>query len=413
MGRDGSGVEIREASIRVTFTWRNKRCRETLDLAPTPANVKYATRLVEEIRRKISIGSFDYASYFPNSKHAKDSVTAGATFKAMCDMWLKTKGRLAAATLSQYKNALLFWQGKLGSDKPVDSLSHGKIAAVVGAHPWPSAKLCNNYLIPLRGVFALAGREIKNLDNPLEGIENAKHQKPPPDPLSTKEMETILADLHENYHPQVFNYFEFSFMTGMRPEEVIALRWSDVDWNHGTIKVERAKSFRGQIKPLKTYAVRDVDLVDRAIKVLHSQKQYTFMKSTDVEIFENPVTGRPWHDERSQRDHYWQPSLKRIGIRMRRPYQTRHTYATNALMAGVNPAYVSRQMGHRSAKMLFSVYAKWIDNADNGREKAKMEALLKSNNAPRMPQLPDFTGRHDWTRTNPPIEIKPHKKKRS
>jgi integrase len=59
MGRDGLGVEIRRASIRVTFTWRGKRRRETLDLKPTPANVKYATRLIEEIRRKISIGSFD------------------------------------------------------------------------------------------------------------------------------------------------------------------------------------------------------------------------------------------------------------------------------------------------------------------------------------------------------------------
>jgi integrase len=322
-------------------------------------------------------------------------------------MWLKTKGRLTAATLSQYQNALLFWQEKLGAERAIDALTHGKIAEVVGSHAWPSAKLCNNYLIPLRGVFALACREIKNLDNPMEGIENAKHQKPPPDPLSTEEMESILSDIFKNYDRQVFNYFEFSFLTGMRPEEVIALRWTDIDWIHCAIKVERAKSFRGQIKPLKTYAVREVDLVERAIKVLINQKQYTYKKSEDTqEIFWNPNTERPWHDERSQRDHYWQPSLKRLGIRMRRPYQTRHTYATTALRGGVNPTYVSRQMGHKSAKMLFSVYAKWIDNADNGREKAKMEAMLKSNNAPRMPQLPDFTGRHDWTRTNDPYHVK-------
>jgi integrase len=403
-GRKGSGLEIREAAIRVSFTWQGQRCRETLDLAPTPANVKYAQRLVEEIKRKIEVGSFDYATYFPNSKRAKGIATKGSTFKDMCDMWLKTKGRLASATLSQYKNALRFWQIQLGADKPIDELTHGKIAAVVGSHPWPSAKLCNNYLIPLRGVFSLAGREIKELDNPLEGIANAQHQKAVPDPLTVDEMGRILTDLREWYHPQVAHYFEFAFLTGMRPEEIIALKWSDVDWQHGSIRVERAKSFRGQIKDLKTYSVRDVDLMERTIAVLQAQKQHTFMKS--AEIFENPVTGKPWHDERSQRDHYWQPSLKRLGIRMRRSYQTRHTYATTALMAGVNPSYISRQMGHASAKMLFSVYAKWIDNADKGREKAKMEAMLRPQFVPNLPHLPDNTGRHDWTRTNDPYHVK-------
>ena len=97
---------------------------------------------------------------------------------------------------------------------------------------------------------------------------------------------------------------------------------------------------------------------------------------TGEEVFYNPVTCRPWHDERSQREHYWQPAIKRLGIRMRRAYQTRHTYATMLLMSGVNPAYVSRQLGHANAQMLFRVYAKWIDRADRGREMAKFEASL-------------------------------------
>ena len=38
---------------------------------------------------------------------------------------------------------------------------------------------------------------------------------------------------------------------------------------------------------------------------------------------------------RGQRDTYWKPSLRRCGIRQRRAYCTRHTYATVALMGGV------------------------------------------------------------------------------
>ena len=208
----------------------------------------------------------------------------------------------------------------------------------------------------------------------IAAVENGRHQAPPIDPLSTDEAALIVADLRKHYTVPVWSYFEFAFVTGMRPEEIIALRWADVDWNQQTIRVARAKT-AGKIGPLKTYQTRDVDLAERAIAALKAMKPHTFM--SDAEVFLNPVTGRAWHDERSQRDHYWKPALKRCGIRDRRAYQTRHTYAATALMGGVNPAYISRQMGHANAHMLFRVYAKWIDNADRGRERAKMQAAQR------------------------------------
>jgi integrase len=397
----GDGVEVRPNSIRLFFVWNGKRHKETLTragkpLAPTAGNIAHARRQAAEIRRRITLGTFELAEFFPDSKRAEVVATAATTFGEMCALYLKTKGRLAKKTLDQYRNALEVWKSLLGTDQPIAELTHGKVASIIGSHGWASNKLLNNYLIPLRGTFALAGRDLK-IEDPTDGIENGKHQAPPPDPLSQAETEAILFDLWKHYHPQIWTYFEFAFMTGMRPEELIALRWSDVDWNHGTIRVERAKT-SGQVKPLKTYQTRDVDLVERAVKALQEQKAHTFM--LDGEVFHNPVTGRPWHDERSQRDHYWKPALRRLGVRDRRAYQTRHTYATTALAAGVNPTYISRQMGHKSAKMLFSVYAKWIDGADRGREKAKLEALLASAQVPRQsPGETPIIGRRDWTRT--------------
>ncbi len=381
-----NGVEIREKSIRLFFVYEGKRCRETLTIAgkpaaPTAANVKYAHRVAAEIRDKLRLGTFVLADYFPDSPRVgmHQMATAERNFGQWCELWLETKGRLAKRTRSQYQNALAIWQSLLGAESPMDRLTHATIAAKVGGYPWKSAKLLNNYLIPLRGVFTLAGRELKT-ENPMEGIENSKHQAAPPDPLSTGEMESILSDMRERYDQRVHAYFEFAFLTGMRPEELIALQWGDVDWNHKTVRVERART-AGEEKELKTYNARDVDLVTRAVAALQVMKPWTFMGGQDAAIFQNPVTNRPWHDERSQRDHYWMPSLRRLGIRRRRAYQTRHTYAANALAAGVNPAYIARQMGHKNAKMLFSVYAKWIDGADRGREKAKLEAALRNEKA--------------------------------
>lgn len=428
-GRKGTGIEIRGDAIRMNLRYLGVVCRETLYAKATAPNIRWAERLVDKIKREIEAGTFDYAAHFPNSKIAKAQLQENkkaSTFKERCDIWLETKGRLTAPTLYQYKNALVFWQEKFGADVPIDEITHGKVAAVVGSHPWPSAKLCNNYLIPLRGVFKLAARDNKIMSDPVDGIENAAHQKPAPDPLSVSEMYSII-DWIRNKNPQVGNYFEFAFFTGMRPEELIELRWGDIDYAHGTIRVQRAKTFKGTVKPVKTFAMRDVDLVEGALEVLRRQKEYTFMKreegSDSYPIFENPITGAPWHDERSQRDHYWQPALKSLGIRMRRAYQARHTYATTALMSGVNPAYIARQMGHSSAKMLFEVYSKWIDMADRGREKAKMEANLRSHfdyATANLPQIcpisatdaskslnnKDNIGRHDWTRTNDPYHVK-------
>jgi integrase len=52
--------------------------------------------------------------------------------------------------------------------------------------------------------------------------------------------------------------------------------------------------------------------------------------------------------------------------------QTRHTYGTLALMGGVKPSYISKQMGYVSPAMLFKHYARWIDAAGGGREGDEM-----------------------------------------
>lgn len=64
--------------------------------------------------------------------------------------------------------------------------------------------------------------------------------------------------------------------------------------------------------------------------------------------------------------------LKQLGIRHRRAYNTRHTYATMLLMAGVNLHFVANQLGH-SPIMTATVYAKWISGEADRAELAKLD----------------------------------------
>ncbi len=63
------------------------------------------------------------------------------------------------------------------------------------------------------------------------------------------------------------------------------------------------------------------------------------------------------------------------GFDSRRLHQMRHTYATLAIMAGASPIYVARQMDN-CPRIVFKHYARWIESADRGRERAKIDAFL-------------------------------------
>ncbi len=64
----------------------------------------------------------------------------------------------------------------------------------------------------------------------------------------------------------------------------------------------------------------------------------------------------------------------KLKIRRRRQYDTRHTYATMCLMAGMNPAFIANQLGH-SVQMLLSTYAKWMNSDADRAELDKLDRL--------------------------------------
>jgi integrase len=393
MGRKGSGVEVRETSIRVKFTVDGNRIAETLrapggaPLPPTAANEKRAHKVAEAVQRHLDNGTWGdaaYAEFFPDSPALKKRELAPTTVGALLDLWHQSQGRLTGATKDQYGTAVRFWKRLLGAATPVKAITHKVAAAKIGGYPWRSAKQHNNYLIALRGAMALEYRGAQAVHNPLADIKNMKRVKKLPDPFTAAERDAILADLQARYDVRVYAYFLFMFFTGMRPEEAIALQWGDVDWNRRMIRVQRVRTFKGSERDgSKTHADRDVDLVPQALAALQLMKPLTFLKrdteGNPVDLFENPVTGRPWHDERSQRDHYWKPALKRLGIRYRTSYKTRHTFLSIALSGGVRPAYLAEQAGH-SLKMLLEVYAKFLPDAD-GTERDQMAAAMAGSSA--------------------------------
>lgn len=370
-GRPGSGIEPLKTCIRLTYEFRGKRCRETLDLAPTRANIKAAERMMADVRRQIALGIYDREATFP-----KPGQSLSADFMDYSESWLRTLV-VQKATYRSYRSALRsIWQPAFKGRK-LASIKPSEIKAIMAERAKLfSGKTVNNNLTPLRQIYMSALDDEIVEKSPLANIRPMKHQGPLPDPFDPEEMDVLLRAIEARYDERVWGWFAFAFATGLRPSEQVAVRWSDVDWRLNTIRIQRAH-VRAETKHTKTAVIRDIDLNPRARVVLRRMKPHSFMRGSESQIFINPVTNRPWPDEAKQREKYFIPTLRATGIRHRHPYQTRHTFATIALMGGVNPAYIARQLGHVSTAMVFKHYAKWIDGADKGRESARMAALFE------------------------------------
>jgi integrase len=334
----------------------------------------YAAKLRDEIIRKIAIGQYDPCDYFPESDKCRlKEVESTMTVEAMALEWLKLKAStLAVTTLGEYRNALnCYLLAQMGHDK-CSSLTYAKMARHVSGLKFVSGKTRNNVFGVISGVlkYGIKAKYIADIEV-KDALEQHRVQKPAPDPLTRDEALAIIAHI-EKKNPAMARYFTFAFFTGLRPSEMIALQWGDIDFRAGSMRVQRAR-VRSIDKDTKTHTARDVELSEPAMQALKEQKATSFMAGTHVWL---APSGTVFADTDIPVRVFWRPALRALGIRDRDARQTRHTYATICLMAGMNPAYVSRQMGHSSPKMLFEVYSRWIDGADGGRQKGLLDAFI-------------------------------------
>jgi integrase len=394
MGREIPGVDIRDGSLRLCFTYEGERHRKTLlvngkPLAPTKPNIAFASKQIKEIKDKIRLGVFVMAEYFPEDGNAGASLTVASQL----DSWLAGQ-RIENSTKAGYTSAIKFWKnapyneaktGKLG-DLPLRQLVPSQINIAIASKADLSGKTINNYVSVLREALNSAVTDRVLATNPADVVKRAKYQKPVADPFSAEEREKIIAKVAERHPGQVANLVEFWFWTGLRTSELFGLCWRHVDLASGTMLVTEVV-VRGEEKDrTKTDVARTVRLNSRALAALQRQRKHTQM-ADDGRVFHDPRYDAGWYEERAFRRSFWEPVLKALGMRYRRPYNCRHTYATAMLMAGMTPAFCAKQLGH-SVEMFLKTYAKWIDGNQDAAEMARLEKAIVPGVSPASPAVP-------------------------
>jgi len=390
MGRRGTGVEIRRNAIRVQFSLNGVIVRRTIrrdgkSQPPTSENLADARRTAAEIHARIKAGAFSQPEFFPATGKDGQPLTVGEQL----DAWMAVQ-HIESSTAAAYRSAVRFWKAaprdddgaRLG-DRPLHRLKPAQVLKALTFRPGLNAKTANNYVTVLRRAMDLAVANHAIDDNLVRFVRRRKQHLPFPDPFSRGEVEAIVDHKAREYPAPIANFVEFKFFTGMRPSEVAALRWSDVDLETQRVHVHRA-IVQGQDKATtKTNTARMVLLNSRALAAVMRQRAATQLAGDFV--FVDPRYGTPWFDERAFRRSYWTPTLTALGLRYRKPYNTRHSYATMMLMAGMTPAFCAAQLGH-SVGMLLGTYAKWLDGAHNTLEMQRLEAAGEGNSSLNLSQ---------------------------
>jgi len=353
-------------SLRILFQYQGVGCRETLRIPPTKKNIEFAVRLRGEVLNAIERGTFDYAETFPKSPRVRDFGQSAAriTVGELLQQFLVRIQRTGQpSTYTSYRRVCGAHLLPQFGTMPLAELTPACLRTWLSGLRL-TAKTVGNILIPLRAICEEAVNDDLLKVNPLERVVVAKLLSKEtltsdyaPDPFNAEEIQAILAHAEE----QARNLFQFAFFTGLRPSELIALEWSDIQ--EGSIQVCRAVVEKKE-KCTKTKAgMRSVILLPPALWALKAQRILT--GASGGRVFYHPIKGKGWETDYQIREVAWKPALKKAGVRYRNPYQTRHTYASLLLSKGENMLWVAKQMGHRDTEMVIKTYGKWIPQSES------------------------------------------------
>lgn len=195
--------------------------------------------------------------------------------------------------------------------------------------------------------------------------------------LTDREREVLLQALN-GHRGELF--CKIMLYCGLRPGEVSALQWKDIDFKEKVIDVNKAKKKNGTIGYPKTNAgLRKVPIPEHFLQLLYSRRQSPF------DLVCSQINGR-MHTE-SSRKKMWK-NIKRemniiMGCKVFRNelippfpladdfvmYYLRHTYCTDLEKKGVPLNIARRLMGHESIEVTAKIYT---HNSDESLQIAKL-----------------------------------------
>jgi integrase len=303
-----------------------------------------------------------YGDINEEPKHHK-----GILFGEFAQEWIKIiAAEIKSSTLQDYRSSMNTYILPKFGNAPLGEIGYLDVKKFASELPC-SGKRKNNVLAPLRSIFKMALLSGLIEKNPMDMVRNFKVHRADINPLSMEEVKLVL----QHVSPRFKDFLVVAFFTGMRFGEMAALKWKNVDFKAGLIKVRETRVRGVEGRPKTKRSVRDIRMLPPVAEALEDQSKHT--KGESDYVFLNQY-GRPLLPD-TMNQHVWKPALKKAGLKYRSLLQTRHTFATLMLDAGELPGWVQQMMGHETLQMIYEKYYSFIKNYQRDDGRAFMEKV--------------------------------------
>ena len=275
--------------------------------------------------------------YFTNTQSKKK------TFGDMIDRYLEEIMPLKPKSMKTQTQQLEYWKEKLGHITLNDvgssninaiknELSTGKTTRGIR-----SRATVNRYLAALSHVYSVAVKEWEWLsDNPTMRVSRLQENRGRTRFLSENEIKRLLAACKKSENKYLYFIVVLALSTGARKTEILTLKWDNVDFERGAIRLDETKNGDQRSLPLEGHAY---DLLCELFKNRVIFSDYLF-PSLNYDV--------PLRDIKKS----WMKAIKQAKIEDFRFHDLRHTAASYLAMDGASATDIAEILGHKTLQMV-------------------------------------------------------------
>jgi integrase len=200
--------------------------------------------------------------------------------------------------------------------------------------------------------------------NPAKGIERPRGKKRIVTPYTLSELKALLGELESHRLSALFRLLAY---TGARRGEIIALRWSDLDFDKATLSISKNRTRIGKMV-IEQDSTKGGD--GKRIVQIDSNTLRLIRDHRKRQMEERIKAGSLWQEanyiftqenglplDPSTPYQIFKRTAKRLGLRPESLHSIRHLHATELLNSGVGIHLVKDRLGHSDISTTLRIYA--------------------------------------------------------
>ncbi|MGB9804372.1 tyrosine-type recombinase/integrase [Desulfofundulus sp.] len=199
-------------------------------------------------------------------------------------------------------------------------------------------------------------------------------------------------DVAERKSRRLYALFFMALTTGMRREELLGLRWEDVDLDEGVAFVRQTLVvINGRLKfdePKTEKSKRAVALSPKTVEELRKHRVLQLQEKLklgpaykDHGLVFCTKDGKPLRPD-NVAGRLFRSLIKKAGVPRIRFHDLRHTHATLMLEAGEHPKITAARLGHADTKTLMETYTHLVPRVQKEAAKNVDKLLIDKKTHP-------------------------------